>query len=331
MKLLFICPDWADLATPIVKALRQQDHDVVHLDSGDLASFQYYSKPHRVMSKALDLVSSKKYKHQRTEEQIYWSLRGLFNGVSHFDAIICTEPNVFNEHHFTLMKQHSDKLVLSLWDSLNRMPENGTDLDKFDVIFSFEPADCQRHGFIQTYNYIPPITSDTDGVSTEHDIFSVMSFTKKRYEELCRFLDANPTMDADIYLYLDHPRKRKYIEHPRIKTTEKLMLKEELAQAIRRSKAILDLGQGKQDGLSFRVYESLGYDRKLVTTSQDIVEYDFYDAQNIAIVNSDNLALPDNFFATEYRIPDASKLEKYTLRSWVENLVSHITFADEKQ
>jgi hypothetical protein len=324
VKLLFICPDWADLATPIVEALRQQGHEVIHLDSGDLANFNYYSKQHRVVSKVLDLMSTNKYKHQRTEEQIYWSLKGLFNGVEHFDAIICTEPNVFNLQHFTLMKQHCDKMVLSLWDSLNRMPQNGTDLDKFDVIFSFEPEDCRRHGFIQTYNYISPVEHKKSAVSVVHDIFSVMSFTKTRYNELCSFLDANPDMDADIYLYIDHPRKRKYIEHPRVKVTEKLMLKGELITAIQSSRAILDLGQGKQNGLSFRVYESLGYNKKLVTTSQDIVEYDFYDSNNIAIVDQSKLTLPDGFFSSEYRKPESGKLEKYTLDSWVKNLISHI-------
>jgi hypothetical protein len=222
------------------------------------------------------------------------------------------------------MKQHCDKMVLSLWDSLNRMPQNGTDLDRFDVIFSFEPEDCRRHGFIQTYNYIPPVVLEKEAISVEHDIFSVMTFTKPRYDELCRFLDANPEVDADVYLYVDHPRKKKYIQHPRIKVTEKLMLKGELVQAIQRSKAILDLGQGKQEGLSFRVYESLGHNKKLVTTSQDIVDYDFYDPHNIAIVAPSVLALPQGFFASGYRNPSPSKLDKYTLQSWVENLIRHI-------
>ncbi|WP_240207252.1 hypothetical protein [Vibrio sp. CyArs1] len=326
MKLLFICPDWADLATPIVEELRRQGHEVTHLDTSDLADFHYYSKPHRVMSKMLDLVSKEKYKHQRTEEQIYWSLKGVFKGSGKYDAIICTEPNIFNQQHFTLMKQHSGKLVLSLWDSLNRMPQNGTDLDQFDVIFSFEPEDCQRHGFIQTYNYIPPIGTCSPIEEAKHDLFSVMSFTKKRYEELCCFLDANPTIDADVYLYIDHPRKRKFITHERIKVTEHLMLKDELAALIQSSCAVLDLGQGKQNGLSFRVYESLAYNRKLVTTSQDIAQYEFYDQSNIAIIKPDNVKLPDGFFELNYKKPAPKTTSKYTLESWVENLTEHIGY-----
>lgn len=323
MKLLFICPDWANLASPIVQEMRDQGHKVIHLDSGDLASFRYYSSSHRIMSKILDMFGGKRYKHKRTEEQIYWSLKGLFKGSGRFDAIICTEPNVFNHAHFDLMKRHSDRMVLSLWDSLSRMPQNGTHLDRFDKVFSFESMDCEQHGFIQTYNYIPPVDSTLDDVP-QYDVFSVMSFSKSRYQAVARFLDHNPELVPNIYFYLDHPRKRKYATHSKIKVIETLLLEDELSNEIRKSKAILDLGQGQQNGLSFRAYEAIAYGKKLITTSSDIIHYDFYDATNIMVINEPSTKIPDDFFDTDYRSPKSSAIEKYTLKRWVENLIHNL-------
>ncbi|MGR5407254.1 hypothetical protein ACPV5E_26510, partial [Vibrio mediterranei] len=115
----------------------------------------------------------------------------------------------------------------------------------------------------------------------------LLSWSKSLWPDLNQWLNSKHSCGhpADVYLYIDHPRKRKFITHERIKVTEHLMLKDELAALIQSSRAVLDLGQGKQNGLSFRVYESLAYNRKLVTTSQDIAQYEFYDQSNELLSN----------------------------------------------
>ena len=51
MRILFICPDWAGLATPIVKEMRRQGHNVTLLDHSDFSDFSYFNKTHRLLSK----------------------------------------------------------------------------------------------------------------------------------------------------------------------------------------------------------------------------------------------------------------------------------------
>ncbi|SON51033.1 hypothetical protein [Vibrio tapetis] len=326
MNILFICPDWANLASPIVSEMRRQGHDVIHLDHSDFADFRYYNKTHRLLSKAFDLIASSKYKHLRTKEQISFSLRGFFNHRQRFDIILMTEPNFFGDEHFDLFEKNTDKLVLSLWDSLERMPRNGTHLERFSPIFSFEPTDCEKHGFIRSYNYINKF--DNQHNNLKYDLFSVMSFNKQRYQDVVSFLEANPHINANVNFYIDHPRKRKYITHPRVNIIDKLMLTDELEQNIREAKAVLDIGQGQQlqAGLSFRVYEALGFEKKLITTNSSISKYDFFNKKNIQILDA-SLKIEDSFFEAPYEKPDNKVLQKYTLSSWVENVIDCVSKA----
>ena len=64
---------------------------------------------------------------------------------------------------------------------------------------------------------------------------------------------------------------------------EKLILK---------SKIIVEIQRNDQIGLSFRIFEALGYRKKLVTTNTDVVNYDFYNPQNILVIDENNIEIP---------------------------------------
>ncbi|MCH5599705.1 hypothetical protein [Niabella ginsengisoli] len=46
---------------------------------------------------------------------------------------------------------------------------------------------------------------------------------------------------------------------------------------------ILDFENAEQNGLTFRVFESLYFEKKLITNSKLIYEYDFYHPNNIFV------------------------------------------------
>ncbi len=104
------------------------------------------------------------------------------------------------------------------------------------------------------------------------------------------------------------------------------MLTDELEQNIREAKAVLDIGQGQQlqSGLSFRVYEALGFEKKLITTNSTISKYDFFNKKNIQILDA-SLKIEDSFFVTPYEKPDNKVLQKYTLSSWVKNVIDCVS------
>jgi hypothetical protein len=88
----------------------------------------------------------------------------------------------------------------------------------------------------------------------------------------------------------------------------------------KRTKTILDLMRCGQSGLSFRIFEAMALEKKIVTNNASIKEYDFYNPQNILILNSDFSNLTSEFFNSPYvKMPDEI-YQKYTLEAWVEKV-----------
>lgn len=324
MKILFICPNWAGLARPIVDEMRRQHHEVVHLDHSDFSDFSYADRTHRILAKAYQVLTKKSYKHYSTEKQITRTINSFFLAREPFDMVIMTEPNLFSREQLTLIKNHSNTLVASLWDSLTKSPSNGANLDLFDTVFSYDIEDCEKFGFIKVNNYLDPTwISDIAYDKCEYDVFSVMSFTKDRYKQAVKFLDENKGIKPNIYFYVDHNRKRKYISDERIKVIDHIMLGGELKENIQNSRAVLDLLQGHQAGLSFRVYESIGYQRKLITTNKSIQACELFIKQNMHILD-DTYYVPKELFSSSYLNQKRETLGKYSLKSWVEKVASSI-------
>ena len=78
-----------------------------------------------------------------------------------------------------------------------------------------------------------------------------------------------------------------------------------------------------QSGLTSRTLESLGSKRKLITTNGNIVDYDFYNKQNIYILDRDSPMLNTEFFSTDLYQLDYAVYSKYSLESWLINLFSN--------
>lgn len=324
MRILFICPNWAGLATPIIKEMISQGHDVTHLDHDDFSDFSYFNGVHRTLAKLYQLVAKDNYKHRYTRLEIKRTISSFFISRESFDVVLMTEPNLFNIDELSMFKEHCNMMIATLWDSVVKSSNNIENLNLFDIIYSYDQEDCNKYGFEKINNYLDPSWCSNSPLSdAKYDVFSIMSFTKERYKMLLDFLDKNPHLTHNIYMYIDHDRKRKYIKDLRVKITKNLILGDELKQCIEGAKAILDLLQGHQTGLSFRVYESLGYKRKLITTNECIKNYDIYNEDNVFIIDGNNV-VPRSFLQSEYSELSNGILDKYMLSSWVNKVLNNI-------
>lgn len=321
MRILIVSTDWSGLISPIIDEIKRQGHEVDYLDHSVLSDFKYFNKIDRIQSKAFNFLSNKKYKHLRTEEQIEFSLRGFLHCKDKYDLAIFTNPDIFNDVHFSLFRKGARKLILNLWDSLERMPNNKQKIKFFDIVRSFDPIDCGNFGFIPTTNYFhrnEQIMDDKENY--KYDTFSIMTFCKERYPLVDRFINANPNVNHKIMIYIDNERKRKYIKNEKIDVITKPILNDKLRAIISESKSVLDIGYRCQNGFSFRVFETLAWNKKLITTNPHITNADFYDENNILLL-SDDFLIDDCFLNSSYSpVPDDIK-KKYRLDFWVKNLL----------
>ncbi|HBC99502.1 MAG TPA: hypothetical protein DC053_09285 [Lachnoclostridium sp.] len=93
---------------------------------------------------------------------------------------------------------------------------------------------------------------------------------------------------------------------------------QEYLHMIGSSRAILDLVQGGQSGLSLRVLESVFLKKKLVTGNKRVKEYDLYQPENMFILTDDNVEGLKEFFYKPYVDLDKYIVEKYDFANWIE-------------
>jgi hypothetical protein len=101
---------------------------------------------------------------------------------------------------------------------------------------------------------------------------------------------------------------------------EKLSSKE-VEKIMKQSKCIVDAQYPKNTGLTMRTFETLGTRKKLITTNKDISNYDFYNKNNIMIVDRFNPIINKIFFETDYEDVDKFVYDEYYIDNWMLNLL----------
>ena len=85
------------------------------------------------------------------------------------------------------------------------------------------------------------------------------------------------------------------------------------------SKVILDFVNSNQNGLSLRCMESIFFSKKLITNNSYIKEYDFYNKNNILILdNKKSINKIKEFINTPYKSIDKEMINYYDYSSWIE-------------
>ena len=77
-------------------------------------------------------------------------------------------------------------------------------------------------------------------------------------------------------------------------------------------------------GLSFRIFESLKYSKKLVTTNLIIKDYDFYNENDFFVWQKDKSSNKEflEFLDSKYTTLDAGIIEKYSFSNWINRLLN---------
>lgn len=116
---------------------------------------------------------------------------------------------------------------------------------------------------------------------------------------------------------------KKYNKYELQETTNMFLKYEDIQRIILESKCILELQMEGQSGCTLRTLESMFLNRKLITNNKDIVNYDFYNPNNIFVIeNADDFKDRFNdilkFMQSPYqKLPDMVK-NNYKFCKWLE-------------
>jgi len=227
--------------------------------------------------------------------------------------------------------------ILYLWDSIQNYKGKEKLLPFFDKAFSFDKTDTVKYNdldFLPLF-YIPAYKQAL--VNRDEIIYDLCFFGtghSDRYKTIKEIKTQAKKNNLKVYSFL-------YLQSKAIFWVRKILNKTmrdaqvsdfsfsslnqaQLIDKILKSNVIIDIEHQGQVGLTMRTIESIGCQKKLLTTNKSIQEYDFYNENNIYIIDRDNISLNKDFFLTPYQKLDKNMYEKYSLHSWLTTIFTKI-------
>ncbi len=222
------------------------------------------------------------------------------------------------------------KLCLHLWDSVKNLKGVERKFPYFDYITSFDRNDAKRFGHV---NFRPLFYCDEfragpqKGTAAEaYDLCFIGTVHSDRYKVLKTLLDeaGRHGLRTCCYLYLQsrfiyyfYRVLKKEFRDTSIQDFQfEKKTSAEIAAVVERSKAVIDIQHPGQTGLTMRTLEMLGMKKKIITTNQDIVHYDFYRKNNVMVVDRNHVTYRKDFFSGAYEETSRQVYEYYAIERW---------------
>jgi len=264
--------------------------------------------------------------------------KGIIDNISekNYDFILIIKPEGIPKAVIQELRvlNPNAKIIIEIWDSIANNKEAKEKIKLVDKAFSFDPKDCEKYNmnfrplfYIEKYNEISKNPS-----KTQYDLLFIGTVHSDRYKILKNMEVMLGEKGYKVYYYMYLQSKslyffRKFIlgEFHGSKIDEfkfKPIGQDEVSSLVSKSKVIIDINHPKQVGLTMRTIEMLGANKKTITTNSNVKEYDFYNKNNIYIVDRSMVAIDSEFFKGEYEVvPDIIK-NRYSLEEWIIELLS---------
>lgn len=255
------------------------------------------------------------------------SLKKCRISVKHYEMIIINEMYRDVEPFIRFIRENNPnaRLIYQYWNPLPPDMKNRKifikllqNRKKYDfVIVSFDKKDCKQYCFTYAPQYIPgSIEKTQNNLPIESDVFFIgkdkgrLKFLKTLDKKL------RDLQISSLFWVLPDDKNKKYKkDEEKYLIAKEVPHKEALIQD-QKCKAILDVVQKGQMGLTWRAVEALLLEKKLITTLIDIKNYDFYRKENIFILGEDNIEDLKRFLNSPYyKIPEEI-MREYTFKGW---------------
>ena len=203
------------------------------------------------------------------------------------------------------------------WDGLSRFPEVKDLIPFFKKFYVFDKVDLkEKNTFPITNFYFDCYDNLFSNVIPEFDAYFIGTYDSRigKLLEICEYLHSR---NKKLNIVLLGKPKAKLKKYSYIKFIKKPLSYIENLKMLSNSKTIIDLRhENIHNGLSFRAFEGLGYNKKMITTSSIIKEYDFYNPNNIFIFDN-NYANLEHFISSEYQPIAPLIKQKYSFTNWI--------------
>lgn len=253
-----------------------------------------------------------------------------------YNHVLVVRGEAISLRMLKLLRQTQPKARLSLylWDSMHYNPNARKLLNEFDQIFSFDRSDVSQHPKMQFLPLFYAREFERSAVwhgTPLYDACFIGTIHTDRYNVLEKIIDQLEAHNKKVFVFCYYPSKflyrlrtlldpgfrrfgRKYV-------TFKGMKLAEVVDRIAESRAVIDVNRPDQLGLTMRSIEAIGAQRKLITTNNDVVNYDIYNPANVLILDRKQPKISENFLQSAYANFDSKIREQYSASNWINKIL----------
>ncbi|MGL4663249.1 MAG: lipopolysaccharide biosynthesis protein [Culicoidibacterales bacterium] len=290
----------------------------------------------RLSGSFIDSVLLRLHLHKLISSRINKYFRSIFEKTQHiqYDYVWINNPEALTSKLLTELKEQQKKAEFNLymWDNFKNKPMVIELLPQFDYVASFDKEDCQKFQiqFLPLFYTTDYKYSENENTKTnfQYKVSFVATAHSDRVEIIRKLRQKCLENNWKYYFYLFLPNKMTFFglkllekgyRNAKISDISFESLKhEEIQEIVKQSEAIVDIQHPLQTGLTMRTIEiALGMRKKLITTNDAIKQYDFFNPNNICVIDRNNPEIPKDFMTTNYVMLDDVVYQKYEITNWL--------------
>ena len=261
------------------------------------------------------------------------------NGLKKYgrvDYILFISGISYSKDFLILLKEAypKAKMILFLWDKLEYSAFKGKE-ECFDYIFSYDRIDCLENDFIFRPTFYVDKCLENIPSKKEYDFYYIgVLRDEKRYQYVKWLKDYLEENKLKIFLKLytgkitgiENLKQYLPLKYDEDLITTKGISYNENIEILKNSNVVLDLKYKDQKGLTLRCYEAIATETKIITDNEDIVNYDFYNENNIKVIKNieDVKNIPLEFFKTPAEKIDDKTKERYSIKGFLKEIFEEV-------
>jgi len=297
------------------------------------ASVDYYDERPKNNNFTKGIIRLKRALYQNRINKYYETILQEVKNKE-YDYIFVNRGEVITEVFLSeFKKQHPDcKSIFYTWDSFKNCPHSEKVIPYFDRKFSFDPEDAKKYGLEFRPLFFLDVFRDTKPPLKQFkfDLMFLGTAHSDRYILTNKIIDWCQAHNLNTFSFFWMQGRLVYVfkslfdkSFKKIdykKLSFKSLTSKEIISLYENSKVVLDINHPEQKGLTMRTFETIGAQRKMITTNAEIEKYIFYNPNNIKIIDRKNIQLDLAFFESDYEAIDQEVYNQCSIEGWLSYL-----------
>lgn len=294
--------------------------DISYIDH-DFKYPSFFDKFYNFLRKTF--LNDKGYKTRLKFKKYAPEIESKLDKIEKADYALLIRPDIYPIEVIKKIKKKSTKLVGYQWDGLHRFPAVYATIKYFDRFFVFDEKDISYKDktLLPLTNFYFDYDNDLSKNEEIFDVYFVGSFVRKRMQSIVDFTNFLKVNDflPKILIYCQPANISKEFPSNNIEYIFEHLSYEENINLLKKSRIVVDFLNQAHKGLSFRTFEALYYDKKLITTNPEVKKYDFYKQENIFVWDPANSNSEDllRWMKKPYVKVDEKLKQKYSFTNWL--------------